>query len=185
MKCDQTGHTAVFINQYGNVFSGSFHILEENICFHVFWYKPGFINSILYNFLFRLVFHAEVILRIQDSYDIICVFLVYRIEGMAAFKNNSLPGFQTIVDIQRSYINTMSTDLLHRYIIKIKYILDHFCFTLINGALLASFRKHHTDFFFCDLFFTFIWIDAEKPQHTVGRYCKKKYQGSEDLGNCV
>ena len=104
---------------------------------------------------------------------------------MPAFKYNSLPGLQTVIDVQRGYIDPVSTDLFYGDIVKVKYILDHFRFTLINGTLLASFREHHADFFLCNLFLTFVGVNSKKSQHTVGRYCKKKYQGSEDLGNRV
>ena len=100
---------------------------------------------------------------------------------MAAFKNDPLPGFQAVVDIQRSYVNTVSTDLFYRNIIKIKHILDHFRLTLINGTLLTSLGEHHTDLFLCNLFFTFVRIDPKKSQNAVGRYCKQEYQGSKDL----
>ena len=185
VESDQTGHAAIFIDKYGNVFSGSLHVLEQNICFHIFRYKPGFINGMFYNFLFGFVLHPEIVFCIQDPYDIIGIFLIHRIEGMTAFKDDPLPGFQAVVDIQRRYINTVGTDLFYRNIIKIKYILDHLCFTLINGTLLASLREHHADLFFCNLFFAFIRVNSQKSQHAIGRYCKQEYQWGKDLGNRI
>ena len=183
MEGNDPGQAAVLIHDHGKVIAGLLHLGKQHVGLHDLRDKEGFVHCACHYILSGLILQAEVVLGVQNAHNIFLPLPAYRIVGMSVFVDDLLPFFHVILKGEIDHIPSSGADLLHRSVVKLKYILDDIIFFLRDHALLISFHQEHPDLLFRHGILILVGIDPHQPQDPVGRNGKEPYQRGRRLGH--
>ena len=117
---------------------------------------------------------AHSVFQMEDTYDMINVFLVHRISGIAVIQHKLQSFLQSCILLQCKNVFSVCHNILSFRLGKFHNILDHLCFVFFYNAFLMGIIYHGNDLFLCHLVFVAMGIYAEESDHPIGEFQDNK-----------
>ena len=179
MYGDDTGHTAVFIDDDGVVLPCALHRREKIRHLHVLRHEERLVDRVFHDVSTGLIRQTEVILRIEYTDDIVIILATDRIDRIAVAVDRLPPLTVRVLEVQHRHIRTVCADILHGQVVKLENVLDHLVFRRFDRPLLGTLIEHQFDILLGYLILDILRPDAHHAQYTIGRSGKKPYERGE------
>ena len=171
-----SGESAVFVYQYGNILMGVLKLLEQFVNIFAFQYKIWLMEQRTNIHMFKTAAPClqNKIFHIQNTDNIINIFLVYRNSGMTCSQHLIQIGRERFVHIDGIDIRTGSHDFPCQNIVKLKYRVKHLRFIFVKQ--LHAIFDQGADLCFRYFLFRYLIMHSHQTKHQSGRYRKQFYE---------
>ena len=115
------------------------------------------------------IIEPEIVLRVEDTDNVINIFAAYRENRVACAVNGLLPCFDGVAAPEDGNVRAVSADLLGCHVVECENVFDDAVFVLVDSAFFGSGVGHHHYFLLGDGVLLLFGVYPENTQDKIGR----------------